>query len=118
MTNNNKKILIYDGECTVCTAARDAVAKRDSRHVFELVDAHSTEGKRLQEAHQLDTNASAYVIENGVLRDKSDMALYVLENLNWFEKLVAKIGRLMPKKAADIIYSFLARHRNIFNKRF
>lgn len=116
MTHNKKKILIYDGQCRACTLARDAVAKRDSQQQFEIIDAHSEEGARLREQYNLDTEQSAYVIEDGVLREKSDMALYVLENLNWFEKLVAKVGRVVPKKAADSIYSFLARHRKLFNR--
>ena len=112
----SKKILIYDGSCNVCTVAGNVVEKRDGDEQFDLVDMHSARGKELQEKYGIDAEKSAYVIEDDVARDKSDMALYVLENLGWFEKLIARIGRLMPKKAADAIYGFISRNRKFFNK--
>lgn len=112
----DKKILIYDNECEVCTLAKNSVEKRDKGGQFRLVGSHSEEGKRLQEQYKIDANKSAYVIESGSVREKSDMAFHVLENLGWFERFVARTGRLVPKRAADSIYSFIAKHRNVLKK--
>jgi len=111
----NKKTLIYDGTCNVCIASKNSVEKRDKNEKFELVDAHSETGKRLSAQHGLDTEKSAYVIEGDSVYEKSDMALHVLENLGWFEKFVAHVGRLVPKKAADSVYSFISKRRKFFN---
>ncbi len=116
MTKNSSKILIYDGTCRVCIVAIDAVEKRDRKKQFDFIDMHSEEGQDLQTKHNINAEKSAYVIEEDTVREKSDMALYVLENLGWFEKLVARIGRIVPKKAADNVYSFLAKRRKIFKK--
>ncbi|MBL4644657.1 MAG: DUF393 domain-containing protein [Candidatus Pacebacteria bacterium] len=116
MTKNSNKILIYDGTCRVCIVATASVKKRDKKKQFALIDMHSEEGQALQAKYNINAEKSAFVIEDGILKEKSDMALYVLENLGWFEKLVARTGRAVPKKAADSIYSFVARHRNIFNR--
>ena len=115
--NKLKKILIYDGTCTLCTGAKNAVEKRDAHQQFETVDAHSERGKNLRAQYNLDTEKSAYVIENDTVREKSDMAFSVLESLGWFERLIARVARLVPKRAADKVYGFVARHRNILTRK-
>jgi len=116
MGEKNKKILIYDGSCRVCTVGKQSVENRDRAGQFDIVDMHSERGKALQQQYGVDAEKSAFVIESGIVREKSDMALHVLENLGWFERFVARIGRLLPQKAADSIYSFIARNRKWFNR--
>ena len=110
-----KKILIYDGTCSVCTLARDAVAVRDTHETFELVDAHSEEGRALRAQHQLDTEKSAYLIDGDVIEEQSDMALAVLKELGWFERTLARIGQFIPRVLRNALYRFIARNRRFFN---
>lgn len=100
----------------MCTLARDAVQKRDVRAEFTLVDAHSAEGMSLRATHNLDTEKSAYVIEGDSVKEKSDMALYVLGHFGWLERTVARIGKLLPRTFRDWVYSIIARNRKFFNR--
>ena len=116
-TSKHKKILIYDDTCAVCTLAKAHVEKRDENQQFRFVGAHTEEGEALQRKYGIDASESAYVIEGDRVYAKSGMVRHVLIQLGTWERLAAHIARLIPEKIADRIYSFVARHRAIGNRR-
>ena len=117
MTNESKKILIYDDTCAMCALAKAQIEKRDKHGLFRLVGSHTDEGKALQKQFGINAEESAYVIEGERVYAKSAMVRHVLTQLGTGERIAARIVRLIPEKIADRIYSFVARHRAIGNQR-
>lgn len=112
MTHENpNEILLYDGECRLCTIAKDIAEKRDTKSHFRFVSTHSDEGKALAERLNLDTRASAYVVGKNGVHEKSDMIHTVLSHLGWPARAVSLVGRIIPKRLADTLYDIVARYR-------
>ena len=110
-------VILYDGDCVVCSRWACFVAARDRERRFRFTAIQSPYGTRLAQAIGIDpqdpdTNA---VIHGGVAYFKSDAALTVLGFLpgwSWVGVLFA-----VPKPLRDAVYNTIARNRyRIFGK--
>lgn len=108
--HDEKPIVLYDGECRFCTASKN-LAEKNSGDTYKFVSFHSEDGKTLSDKHHLDGRKSMYVISENSVEGKSTASLSILENMKWWGRLLAYIGKLFPKSLADTVYDIIARHR-------
>ena len=105
-------IILYDGECVLCSGWVRWVTRRDSVRRFRFTPIESPYGTALAQALGIDpadpdTNA---VVFGGAAHFRSDAALTVVGTLpgwGWVRAL-----RLVPRPLRDAVYTVIATHRN------
>ncbi len=110
-----KKLVVYDDGCPTCTVGKDFAESHDTDGALKFVGMNTEEGKTLIEKHQLDMNASAYVLrEDGTRAGKAEMIREVLAHngpLGFVLSLPFRVPYL-----SDVLYDLLALHRKHVTK--
>jgi predicted DCC family thiol-disulfide oxidoreductase YuxK len=112
-------LIVFDGECVLCSANARFVLKRDRRRRFRLTAAQSPLGQALYRHLGLSTTdyETMLLIENGRVRRNSDGVLAIAEGLGWPWR-AAGMARILPAPLRDRLYRLVARHRyKLFSKR-
>lgn len=104
-------LILYDGNCVICSAWFRFVAKRDDARTFLFTAIQSPYGRALALKHGIDPDnpqSNAVLIDDSVsLRsDSAIAALSALPGYGWVKAL-----RVIPKPLRDRLYSFVARNR-------
>ena len=105
-------VIIYDGNCRMCSGFVRFILRRDARDCFRFVAAQSPLGTAIYqyyglEAVEYETNI---LLENGQAWLKSESSLRIFEHLGFPWSMVA-IGRLLPLGIRDRLYEVIARNR-------
>ena len=110
-------VLIYDGECTLCLAAKNWMEKRALREQIELLPCQSPE--REQRYPHISTqqclSAIQLVLPNNEVLQGADAIPEILLHLKrwrWVEKILR--ARLF-RKLAPFVYDWIARNRQIIS---
>ncbi len=118
MDGENKQktaTVVFDDGCPTCTVGKDFAAAHDSGKALKFVGMNTEEGKALIEKHQLDMNASAYVLHHdGSRAAKSEMIREVLAH-NGLLGFVFSLPFRIPY-LSDVLYDLLALHRKHVTK--
>lgn len=112
MVSKHKLIVFYDGDCRLCNRSMTFILKheRDAGLCFASLQSEFTQ--KLFNAYgwkqpDLDT---FYLLNNGILLDRSDAALEVAKHLktpySWLRAF-----RFIPKKWRDGVYDLIADNR-------
>ncbi len=105
-----KKTVVFDDGCPTCTVGKDFAESHDAQKALTFVGMNTEEGKVLIEKHNLDMNASAYVLrEDGSRAAKSEMIREVLAH-NGLLGFVFSVPFRVPY-LSDMLYDLLALHR-------
>lgn len=109
--------LVYDGMCGLCHNAVKFVLRHDaSQSAFrftplqsELIDAELPPGRRREDL----PDSMLVFTARGELLTKSDAALYIGQRLGGMWRLLAMLGRVVPRGVRDTLYDYVAavRHR-------
>jgi len=104
-------LVIFDGECVLCSAWVKFILPRDSQQRFRFASIQRVPGRDIAVRLGIDPDAPATnaVIVDGVAYFKSDSALAVLQQLDgwrWTRAL-----RICPRLVRDWIYDRIARNR-------
>lgn len=114
-----KRILIFDGDCVLCSANAHFVLNHDKRGVFHLGPMQGATGCKLLKDAGLDPQdpTTLLLIESdGRLRRNSDAVLAIGEALGWPWRL-ATMARIIPAPLRDVGYRWVARNRyRLFGK--
>jgi predicted DCC family thiol-disulfide oxidoreductase YuxK len=116
---DEQALLVFDGECVLCSANAAFVLKHDRRLRFRLTAAQGELGQALYRHFGLSTldYESLLLVQNGVMRRDSDAVLAMLVELGWPWRALG-IARLMPPPLRDGLYRLIARNRyRLFGKR-
>lgn len=106
-------VLIYDNQCATCSAGIAVAKKCGAEKRIRFVGMHTREGVDLVAHNDLDMNRSAYLIEErDAPLEKSTMVMYVLSHMGIVGIVVRNLYALLPKRVADRLYDFAARHRS------
>lgn len=112
-----KPILLYDGECSLCLAARDWLARRVTPDALDFVSCQSEERARRtpQVPREACLKAVHLVLPDGTVYAGADALPHLLRCLRgWrWAALAWRIpgfGRLMP-----VIYGRIADNRRVFS---
>lgn len=112
-----KNIVLYDGDCGICTWSVSFILSRDPNHVFYFASLSSDIAKTILTDYgvrQPDPN-TFYYIESGRLHTESEGALRVTRFLNrpwrWLRFFL-----WVPRRFRDGIYRWIAMNRYRFSK--
>ena len=104
-------LILYDGDCVLCSNWFRFVAQRDAERRFLFTAIQSPYGRELAIRHGIDPDnpQSNAVLIDGTVNLKSDSAIAAISNLPGYGWVQA--FRLMPKALRDPLYAMIARNR-------
>lgn len=108
-----KKIILFDGVCTLCNKVVQWIIQRDTKDVFRYAALQSDAGKQHMAERGITPAAidSILLIEPGVAYfTQSDAALRVAQELGGLWRVLA-LFRWIPKPIRDAVYNFIAKNR-------
>jgi predicted DCC family thiol-disulfide oxidoreductase YuxK len=110
--NDAHPIVIFDGECVMCSRFVRFVLSRDRAGRLRFLAAQTPLGEALYRHFGLKRgDFETYVLlEQGRARVKSDAALRIFALLGWPWSILA-LGRVAPRFLGDALYDFVARNR-------
>ena len=113
----NKKIIFYDGLCSMCNRFVRILITLDIKEKFLLASLQGKNGKILQkkfskELHEVDS----VIFYNKQVYTKSSAVINILSELGGLYKL-AYIFNIIPSFILNFLYDYIARNRfKWFNK--
>jgi predicted DCC family thiol-disulfide oxidoreductase YuxK len=109
---DDRPIIIFDGNCVMCSGFARFVLRHDHRPVFRLMAAQSPLGQALYRHYCLDpVNFETNVLlENGRAWLKSTGAIRIMARLG-FPWCLLGIFKLVPPAVRDRLYNIVARNR-------
>lgn len=105
-------LIVFDGECVLCSASARFVLRHDRRSRFRLTTAQGPLGAALYRHSGLrsDEEGTILVLDRGRLLTDSDAALAIPAGLGWPWRLAAAF-RIVPRPLRDRLYRAVARER-------
>jgi predicted DCC family thiol-disulfide oxidoreductase YuxK len=116
---DDKPIIIFDGDCVICSKFARFVIEHDREGKLRLLPAQTPLGSALYRHYGLDpvNYETNVLIENGLAHFKSHGSLRMVERFG-FPWSLARLGRVVPAPILDRLYAFIARNRfNWFGRR-
>lgn len=115
---DEKKIILFDGECNFCDKSVQFIIKRDPKAYFQFASIQSNVGQGLMKEYNIPQNLdSLLLLDNNEWYDQSTAALRIAKHLSAGWKL-AYCLLFIPKRFRDYFYRFIANHRyRIFGKK-
>jgi predicted DCC family thiol-disulfide oxidoreductase YuxK len=109
---DDRPIIIFDGQCVLCSRWARFVLRHDRRRRFRLLAAQTPLGAALYAHYGLDpvSYETNILLEDGRARLKSDGTIRMLELLGFPWRLAA-VARIVPRQLCDSLYDVLARNR-------
>jgi predicted DCC family thiol-disulfide oxidoreductase YuxK len=110
---DDRPIIIFDGQCVLCSWFARFVLRTDRTGRFRLAAAQSPLGTALYKHFGLDPiGYETYVlVEEGKAFFRSEASLRIFAGLGAPWSILAILGRLVPLSLRDALYNFVARNR-------
>jgi predicted DCC family thiol-disulfide oxidoreductase YuxK len=109
-----ERVIIYDGECSFCSAVVKFIRRRDSRRIFTFTPLLSEDGKRILRSAGLPVSENGTVVykRDDLYYLRSSAVLHILRDLGgvWSIFFVLIV---VPPFIRDAVYRFIARHRHL-----
>lgn len=118
-TIQDKNVIVFDGECVLCSRFFNFVLKRDNDKAFHFLTAQSEAGEALYahfglKAEDYDTNL---VLIEGRLYERLAGFFQVMKIIGWPWRALT-VGSVLPSTLLDWLYYGIARNRYaLFGKR-
>ena len=99
----NKKIILFDGVCTLCNNAIDLIIKKDHKNQFVFASLQSEAGKKLTEERGIDTSqidSMILIIPGEAYYIKSTAALQIFKRFarrTLFGPLLLSVLAIFPR---------------------
>ncbi|MDI1281975.1 thiol-disulfide oxidoreductase DCC family protein [Brevundimonas sp.] len=109
---DDRPVVIYDGDCPICSRSARMVLRHDRRGRFRLMAAGSAPGRALY-AHyalDLDERPTMILLQDGRAWLRSGAVLRIAAGLGGVFLLTA-VFRAVPEGLRDRVYDFVARNR-------
>jgi len=112
---DNKIIVLFDGICNMCVWSVRFIINRDINDKFRLASIQSEVGKKIISDKKIDIlkNDSIIVIDNDVIRYRSNAVLFILRHLRTLLKIFL-IFYIIPAPLRDLKYRIIAKIRYFF----
>jgi predicted DCC family thiol-disulfide oxidoreductase YuxK len=110
----HRPILLYDGHCSFCVDMVRRLEAWDQGGALETVPAASERGRQVVASRALSVNLAATVVlvnEDEVLV-RSEAALEALRLTGGWRRILARLGRWVPRRWRDRVYDLVARNRS------
>src|SRR5471030_553880 len=110
--SDDRPLIVFDGNCVLCSAFARFILRRDRRHLFRLMAAQTPLGAALYRHYGLDPvdYQTNLLIDKGRLWQKSESSLRIFERLGFPWSLVGAL-RVLPLALRDRLYGIVARNR-------
>lgn len=109
---DDRPVIIFDGECVLCSGSAQFVMRHDRHKVYRLLAAQTPLGRALYAHFGLDAQdyETMILMADGVALLKSEAVIRIAEGLGlpWS---VAAVLRVVPRSWRDRLYGVLARNR-------
>jgi predicted DCC family thiol-disulfide oxidoreductase YuxK len=109
---DDRPIIVFDNVCALCSGWVKFVLRHDQSETFRLLPAQSPLGKAIYQHYGLNSidYESNILIAHGIAWFKSEGSIRMAENLG-FPWRLAVVARVLPLRARDPVYSWIARNR-------
>jgi predicted DCC family thiol-disulfide oxidoreductase YuxK len=109
---DDRPLIVFDGECVMCSANARFVLRRDRRRRFRLTTAQGPLGAALYRHFRLrsDEEGTILVLAGGRLLTETDAAIEIASGLGWPWRGAAAL-RIVPRPLRDRVYRWVARNR-------
>ncbi|EJC73869.1 hypothetical protein Rleg10DRAFT_2341 [Rhizobium leguminosarum bv. trifolii WSM2012] len=109
---DDRPLVVFDGECVFCSGWVKFALKHDRQQRYRFLAAQTPLGPALYRHYGLDNRdyETNIFIEAGRAFFKSDGSIRMVAGLGFPYSLV-RLFRLLPRRAADRLYEFIARNR-------
>lgn len=106
-------ILVFDGVCVLCNRSVQFVLRHDHQQLFRFASNQSVTGRALMQDHSLDPAAPASIllVDGTLALTQSAAVIAVLRRFGRGWRLLAALLTLVPARARDVLYLYVARHR-------
>ena len=107
-----KKIVLFDGICNLCSSSVQFIIKRDKKNQFLFASLQSSSASELLKKYSYaESNLNSFIlIDNNKIFTHSSAVLRVLKSLSSMWS-VCYIFIIVPKFIRDGVYNFIAKHR-------
>ncbi|WP_062049928.1 thiol-disulfide oxidoreductase DCC family protein [Bacillus sp. JCM 19034] len=106
-----KRIVLIDGDCSVCNKGVQFIIKRDPNARFQFASLQSDIGQQLLSEYGVPKSTdSVVVIEGDHYFTKSEAVLRICKHLNGAWKLLYT-AIIIPKPLRDVYYRLIAENR-------
>lgn len=113
------KVVLFDGECVMCSSGAQALMRLDRRRRFKLGTVQSPEGKRILAWYGLPTESfdTFVLVEGPRLYVRSAAYVRIVARLD-FPWNLASVFWVIPRAVRDWLYDRIAKNRfRLFGKR-
>jgi predicted DCC family thiol-disulfide oxidoreductase YuxK len=109
---DDRPIIIFDGNCVLCSGSAAFVLRHDEAGTFRLLAAQAPLGDALYSHYGLDPKdyETMILIAEGVAHFKSEAAIRIAQGLGRPWSLAGGF-RLVPRRLRDAVYAWVARNR-------
>ena len=108
-------VLLYDGDCPLCSRAVRLVLRHDARGLFRFARQGSSVGRRLLAEHGLEGGGSLVLLEDDRAYLRSEAVLRTAGRLG--ATRLASLLRTVPQAWRDRAYDAVARRRGALARR-
>ena len=105
-------VIAFDGECLMCSRGIRWLAEHDRHDRLRFVRLQSPRGRELEARAGTHTLSTALVDADGRVHARSDAVLRVFRALGGPFRVLAGIGRVIPRRIRDGAYDFIAARRH------
>ena len=118
MKEKNEKIILFDGECSLCNKYVNLVIRNSKKNEFKFISMKSTKGAAKLKSinNELDIKQTIILIEKTSVKTKSDAIIEIISKLN-FPYSMLNVIKIIPNFLLDKIYNIIAINRyKLFGK--
>lgn len=108
-----RKVIVFDGICVLCSAWVRFVLARDHRREFYFAAMQGVTGPELLARYGInpDDPVTFLLIDSGMGYTDTDAALRIISRFGVFWNTVAHLAGLIPRALRNRLYRWIARHR-------
>lgn len=111
-TQNNKSIIIFDGECNLCNGVVGWLLKFAPKRMFEFIAFQSPRGQMLLRDNNRATDRldTVILIDQDGLHTHSDGFLRIVAEIPKWQRIAALLA-FIPRMLRDFIYKTASKNR-------
>lgn len=116
--NNTDKVILFDGECTICNAWCKFVIRHDIANIYKLASMQSKKGQDiLQYLNKPKSDfKTLLLIDNNTIYEKSSAFIKIISRFPLRIKWMT-IFQYIPTFIRDVIYDVIASNRYLIFKK-
>ena len=112
LKQNNRFIVLFDGDCNLCSSSVQFIINRDQKDLFRFASIQSEVGVGLIDQYNIDIhkNDSIILIQKKDVKYRSLAVLNILLHLKTFWRIFL-VFHIIPKPIRDMLYNIIAKKR-------